>query len=204
MTSSKITGILPNPQRKKQFDIYVDSELTLTLDEDTIIEAGLFVGKDFCEKDIKKIHETVQYTKAKNKAITYLSFGDLSEHTLMTKLIRQGFDREICRSVCDNMRELGYTDDERYAKNLAQYLANTKLYGIRRIKEELKIKGIDRQSIDLAIDGLDTDFDQNIQRIIEKKFAGSVTDKTIRALIRYGYSYDEISSVTAFMEDYNE
>ncbi len=206
MILSNITEILPVPDKKGYFDIYADGELILTISEDAVIESGIRVGDEIDSERLSEIESAVSLTKAKAKAYNYLSYGDLSKNALFKKLNRFGFDADICKTVCHDLEKSGYINDERYAKAFASYLASSKLYGPRRILQELCIKGISKDLAENCIAELETDFDGNIKVLCDKKFRYDQSDrkgvsKLISALIRYGYDYDSITTILSDSEE---
>ena len=101
------------------------------------------------------------------------------------------------------MEELGLIDDEDYARRLAQSLFGGKHFGARRVKQELRRKGIADDVIEAVLAEFSTDRDEaeeNIRAILERKYPGAWTDEMVRrravaALQRYGYGVEEIFSV---------
>ena len=186
-------------------DVYADGEYVLTLTEDTAFEAGLKIGKQLDTRTLEQIEKSSQLVKAKAKAYNYLSYGDMSAHTLKTKLIRAGFLEEISDLCVDSMTESGYIDDGRYAKALANYLATVKCYGPRRIVQEMFLKGVDRDIIEDAVCALDVDFCETIKTHIPKNI--DVSDKKARqklcaSLVRRGFDFDTINYVIKEPDDF--
>lgn len=209
MISNNITAIVSCPDKKGYADIYADGELILTISEDAVIEAGLHVGDEVNPQRLEEIEFSVSLTKAKSKAYNYLSYGDMSKDALYKKLVRYGFCQEVASKVCDGLEEAGYIDDERYALSLAGYYANTKLYGPRRIIQEMSVKGIGKEMAQEAVLQTDADFEQNIQTLVNGKFRRDLTDrkevsKLFAALVRYGYDYDMIGSALSDLEEQYE
>lgn len=202
---SRITDILPCPNKKGRFDIYADGELILTLSDDAVVECSLRVGSEVSEQELIEIEAKVTLVRAKAKAYDLLSYGDMSRKTLCTKLARYGYDEDTITSCADSLEQNGYIDDMRYAERLAAYLANSRLYGRRRIFTELMQNGVGREHAQCAIDALDTDFYQSLCTLVSKE---RITDEksVIRLknrLVRYGYDYDMIASVLSAGEDYD-
>ena len=75
--------------------------------------------------------------------------------------------------------------------------------GARRVKQELRRKGIADDVIEAVLAEFSTDRDEteeNIRAILERKYPGAWTDEKVRrravaALQRYGYGFEEIFSV---------
>ena len=186
-------------------DVYADGEYVLTLTEDTAFDAGLKIGKTLDVETLSQIEKSSLVVKAKAKAYNYLSYGDMSAHTLKTKLIRAGFLEEISDLCVISMIESGYINDERYALSLANYLATVKCYGPRRIEQEMYVKGIDREIAQTVIDGLSVDFCETIKAHIPKNI--DFSDKKARAklcaaLVRRGFDFDTINFVIKEPDDF--
>jgi len=80
--------------------------------------------------------------KAMEAAYRILSIRSRSEKELKEKLIRKGFEENVVNEVIHSLRDKGYLNDADFALNLAQYLSRTRNYGLIRIAEELRKKGI--------------------------------------------------------------
>lgn len=210
MISSNITALIPNPDKKGRIDVYADGELFMTLSEDAVLEAGLHVGSVVDADSLSGIERAVTLVKAKAKAYTYLSYGDMSEKMLYDKLSRAGFDQEVCTLCVENMKDAGYIDNVRYCRLLANRLANVKLYGPHKIYTELLQKGIPKELAKDWESFVTVDFEQNLNTLISGKFRCNTSDRKgqsrqIAALMRYGYSYDMIrSALPADGEEYYE
>ena len=192
-----LSNILPNPDKKGKFDVYADGYIVMTLSEDAVVEAGLRIGCELDENRLLEIEHTAKLVKAKSRAYDLISYTDMSAKTLCDKLRQRGFEEEIALEAVNSLADDGYIDDERYAARLASYLANTKLFGRRRILAELSHKGVDREISEAAVDALDVDYFENICKLISKE---KITDAKSRArvankLVRYGYGYDMINGV---------
>ena len=77
-------------------------------------------------------------------------------------------------------------------------MAEKKLYGARRISTALFEKGFSKEAVHAAMGGADVDFSVICRKRIEKMggrelFAAKETkQKAVAALLRYGFSYDNI------------
>lgn len=178
----------------------------MSVSEDAAVEAGLKVGMEIDAGILEKIEHSKLLSRAKNKAYDYLSYGDMSEKKLYDKLIRYGFCEQIARECVENMTELGYINNLRYAGALADSLANNRLYGPRRIEQELRARGISADDAQCAMSGLCADYEKNIQTLARGSLKHDMSNpqeikKLIGALMRRGYDYDIIkSSLSAMLE----
>ena len=121
-------------------------------------------------------------------------YRSYSKKQLCNKL-KLKFGQDICEKTVKKMENLNLVDDESYAKNYAQYLANNKYYSLRRIKRELSLKGIDKEIILETLEKLDIDEYENINKVICKKEIKNDKDKKrlIDKLLRLGYEWSQIS-----------
>ena len=114
------------------------------------------------------------------------------------------------REAVERLEEMGYVNDERYARNLAQELYERRGMGKKRIEQELRQRGISRETASECAEELDGDDVERIKNLLETKFAGKFSDekgrrRTFNALTRLGYGYSDIrSAMRAMDEEYED
>lgn len=155
---------------------------------------------------MKKNTQLLTYDAVKEKALRLLEFRSHSEKELCEKLRRHGASDEHIEMTLDFCRRYGFVNDEEYAKRKAADLLNLKKYGIRRIRSELKVKGIAEDIISSVLCSLDTEAEQTVLRsLVEKKikndFSQKNKDKCIRYFIYRGYDLYDIKNVLNLLED---
>jgi regulatory protein len=139
------------------------------------------------------------FDKAKTHALKFLSYRDHSGGELLQKLGKY-YDDKTCRKALSWVIELGYVNDEIYAEKLSALLIETKHYGLRKTRYEMKLKGLSEEIIDTALEKYDYDeILEIIISIIERKYSDNLADwqgikKTTDALARRGYDYDDIKA----------
>lgn len=147
--------------------------------------------------------DTLTHMAEKLKAIKYcvylLGINDKSEKTLRTKLKLKGYSKEATDAAFEILEKNGYLSDERYAKRSCELMANSKLFGKRRLIKELLAKGISYDLCISTVEEAEIDFDENLKRLYEKISKGKIPTsweekkKLSDKLLRYGYSFDEIN-----------
>lgn len=126
------------------------------------------------------------YDKVKEKALRLLEFRSHSEFELTQKLRHQGASSEHIDDTLEFCRRYGFLNDASYAERKAHDLINLKKYGIRRVKSELKAKGIKDEIIENVISSLDPDIECDaLIGLVEKKLRGDFSDKNSDKCIRY-------------------
>ena len=135
------------------------------------------------------------YEKALNDAAKQLSYRDLSKANLIEKLIAKGHSEDAAEYAAAYLEDKKFLDDTRYAQMLLKSYAR-KGYGTRRIKQELKKRGISNDDADEVYSEYETDYSV-LHSLLDKKLKGDISDKkeiqkAIAFLQRRGFSWSEI------------
>ncbi len=145
-----------------------------------------------------------KHKKAARSALNMLDYADCTEKKLREKLSRKGYDEDEVDFAVKYAKKVGYLNEERYLANAVYGIANSKLYGKRRLVAELYSKGFKREDI-ANIDFDEIDFVSNCAKRIEKiKNRYSDGRKLYAALMRYGFSPSEIKDAIRITEEENE
>lgn len=148
---------------------------------------------------------TLEHMAEKLKAIKYASYllgiNDKSEKTLRGKLKLKGYSKEAIDAAFEILKKNGYLSDERYCKRTCELMANGKLFGRRRLINELMAKGIPYDLCVKTVDDAEIDFEENLRTLFDKLSKGKLPSdrdekkKMSDKLLRYGYSYDEVNGL---------
>lgn len=135
---------------------------------------------------------------AKEKALRLLEFRSHSEKELRDKLIRAGAKQEDLPEIFEFLREYSFVNDGEYAKKLAKDLQRLNKFGLRRIREELKVRGISGEDLENAMLELSEEEEEQLLPLMERKLSGNFEKKNIDRAIRYfayrGYGFDDIKA----------
>ena len=121
-------------------------------------------------------------------------------------MIKGGVDRDSAVKAIERFKELGYINDRDFAFEYTEYLLNSKRYSLNRVKQELFYKGVSKDIISEAIDGIETDQAQTVINIINKSYVRKLNEeggreKVIAALMRRGFSYSDIKEAFNRLEN---
>jgi len=97
------------------------------------------------------MEDHLQYKRARERALRLLALRGRSRAELRKKLAERDFSKSVIDRVLENLGGLGYLDDEAFAVNRARHLAVNRLYGDRKIAEQLREKGVDPEAARAAI-----------------------------------------------------
>lgn len=184
--------------RNNKIHIFVDEEYSLTVDSEYWYTSPWCTEKEIDEEDFEELKEEISYRRAWLNALDLISMRSHSEKELITKL-RRKYSQNTAEAVAEKAAELGLIDDETFAEMYARELIERKKYGISRVKNELRLKGISSHIIESVLLSLDIDSKESIISLVERKYARKLSDEkgrrqVVAALQRLGYSYSDIKS----------
>lgn len=146
------------------------------------------------------LYEAGRLCDAVRKGVELLGYGAMSRRRLIQKLEQRGYDRAVASSAVDRLMAQGCLPEAEDACRFAEQGVR-KLWGPRRIREDLYARGFPSEAIEDAMSSLeDVDFIENCRRVIQKKYGDTPLDvkdriaiqKRIAALMRLGYTADQI------------
>ena len=188
--------------------IHIDGEYSFTVDGEYLLKCGIFVGEELTEEKIEEIKAGYEKHCAQKRALGLLSRRSHSAKELRTKLMTRT-SAENADAVVEKMKDYGYVDDERFAEIYADELWERKLFSQSRIRRELILKGIDRDTADSVVEKYECDEKERIREIIESRYYLKLsTEKGRRSLfallVRLGYSYGDIRASFGEYDDLYE
>jgi len=98
--------------------------------------------------DVNNNQDALQKVRA--YAFLLLKFRQRSESEIYQRLKRKKFDEPLIKDTVTFLKDKGFIDDKLFAKAWIESRIK-KPFGLRRIKQELKLKGIDKEIIDKQI-----------------------------------------------------
>lgn len=158
--------------------------------------AGEQINKSFFEQLIKENH----YIEAKVSALRLLSIRNHSSNELRQKLLKKKFPEDIINQVINELNDLNYIDDKKFADQFYNELIG-KFFGPLKIKNEMVKRRIDKKIVDEILHNYfnDVNFQKEIilQYLKKNKFPVSIKSKNelqkiYNHLIGRGFSSESI------------
>lgn len=185
------------PGKLHKIHIFIDDEYRLTVDDKYWFSERWHNLKEIDDEELAALEEAVSFRRAFNSALDLLSRRDHTKKELLQKL-RQKYPTEACEAAIEKAADLGFVDETRFAENYAHELYEHKHFGLRRIRTELLQKGIDRETAEIALEGLDKAAENRIILLLRGKYRDALSGdekarrRAMNGLMRLGYSYGEI------------
>lgn len=196
----EITGL--KQYKGKTYEVELDSERILYLHIDIIVDFGLVKGMQIERDEMKRIIYASNFRRAYEYSLYCLDYRDYSAEELYQKILKKYRSEKLCLDVIKKLARANIINDRRYAEKLAVKLVESRKYGYRRAKREIIQKGITEDIADEMLGRYDNIYHENLMDMLYKKYSRFLKDRTDRksiekvknALVRYGYSFDEINS----------
>jgi len=168
----------------------------LRVGEREVASFGLYTEMELTEQTLEALRQAAAAGEAMSHALRLISMRPLSRRELVQKLSLTS-EPQHAQAAADRLEELGYINDEAYARMVAERYTG-KGYGERRLREELYRRGVPREYWDEALAAAAAP-EEAIDRFLKKKLAGQTLDDKARkraadALARRGYRWDDIKA----------
>ncbi|MCI9111511.1 MAG: regulatory protein RecX [Eubacterium sp.] len=191
--------------RGSKIHLLLDDEYRITTDADFWAENFIKDGTDIDDEEWENLVTKINYRKSFNKCADLLSRRDHSVKELKEKLLRT-VDEASADKAIERFLELGYLDDEKFAKALAKHLYEVKNYSDNHVRQELYKRGISREIVYDIIDNSEIDSIETIINLVIKKYYNKLNaengkEKVVAALMRKGFSYGDIKTALHRIEN---
>lgn len=191
--------------RGNKIHLLLDDEYKITTDVEFWALNFIVDGTDITDEEWEALVDKIGYRKAFNKCADLLSRRDHSVKELRDKLLRT-VDEASADKAIDKYIEMGYLDDEKFARALAEHLYTVKNYSDSHVKQELFKRGISRDIVNEIVDNSENDSVQSVITIINKKYLNKLNieggrEKVIAAMMRKGFTYSDIKSALEEIEN---
>ena len=192
----EITGVR---ERRGKARIWVDGEFWAEIDAEVAHERGLREGVALGLEELDEARAAGERALALNRALHFLGYRARSRREVRDRLRRSGYGEEIVEGVVGRLEELGYLDDEAFARTATREKARR--YGPRRISADLRRSGVDAE---LAQNVVDEEFAgrselEEARSAAARRYNRGGSDAEARRvygfLVRRGYSSDVCAEV---------
>lgn len=206
-----ITKIESQKKNQDRVNIYVNNEFFMAVYTELVYSFNLKKGMEIDEDNLKNLLKDEMYIKAKNKALNILSKADQSEKKIKEKLSSE-FEEDTIEKVIDFLKRNNFINDDILAQKIVNTNVNLNKCGRNKIKQNLYIKGIDKNSIDDALNNIDDNIEyENAMYLAKKRYdrvknedKRKIYQKISQHLAYKGFNYDIIKRVLNKLLNFDE
>jgi regulatory protein len=198
--AGRITALEPQKRSRRRYNIYLDGEFAFGLAEAEA--ARLTIGDWLSDEEIAALKAADDLERAREKALSYLSYRPRSETELKRYLRDKDFSDQVIEDVIERLRRVELVDDREFARFWVENRTRFRQRGRRALVVELRQKGVARRDIDAVLE----DYDEGaaletlaqaqarrLSHLPPEKFRRRLTQR----LARRGFPYDLIHDVVA-------
>lgn len=211
----KITSISVQAKNPDRVNVSVDGKYRLSLDFYQLADLGVRVGAEYDEQSLRDLETASQFGKLYGRALEYCLMRPHSAREVRDYLYRktlprryksstgeikqvEGVAKHIADDTFNRLVERGYVDDEHFARFWVENRNQTKGTSLRKLRAELRAKGVENSIIEQAISNSERDDTVELVKIIAKKRSRYQDEqKLMQYLARQGFSYDDIKQSLA-------
>ena len=146
-----ITKIIAQKRRPNRRNVYLDGTFAFGANLNVIARFRLREGLTLSDEQVQAIVQGEVRQECFDKALAYLQLRLHSRAELTKKLIGREYSPAMAADVVEQLRGLGYVDDERFARTKAASAAQHKHHGQKRARLELLKAGIGGAVADRAL-----------------------------------------------------
>lgn len=134
-------------RKGKKVQLTFSDSTTLKISSDIFKKYNFISGEELNEDSIERLRKENEFFEAKISALRFLSIRNHSRNELRQKLLRKKFSEEIIEKVLNELSQLSYLNDKKFAEQFFNELIG-KHFGPLKIKNEMMKRGIDKQIMD--------------------------------------------------------
>lgn len=191
----KITKIEKQRKANDRYSIYFDQEFVCGIDEEILIEFGLYKDLEITADLLEEIRAAENDHKLYSSALNYLSFGLRTIKEMRDYLHKQNEKKddhaseEVINQTIEKLKQLGYLNDSDYAKSYVRTKYSLSHKGPTVIAQELRLKGVDDHSIVDALDEYPIEEQVNNVQLLTEKFIKTKNNLPPKMLISKLYNF---------------
>jgi regulatory protein len=192
----EITGVR---ERRGKARIFVDGEYWAEIDAGVAVERGLREGAALSREELDEARIAGERALAMSRALDFLGYRARSEKEVRDRLRRYGYGEETAEGVIGRLKDLGYLDDEDFARLVVREKARR--YGPRRVSAELRRSGVDAEIVREVVDEEFADRSEleEARSVAARRYNMGGSDAEARRvygfLVRRGYSVEVCAEI---------
>jgi len=200
--SGRITDLSPQVRDPERVSVFLDGVFAFGLPAELATREGLTVGDELDEARVGDLVGLDEAARATSAALAFLAYRPRSEREVRDRLRQKGYGPEAVDSAVARLEGWRYLDDADFARRWVENRATHKPRGRRLLEQELRQKGVDRETARGILD--ESELDEaaaalDLARAKLRAYAGEepavARRKLAAVLARRGYGFDVVRPV---------
>lgn len=204
-----ITAITPQKRRTYRCSVFVDGAFAFGMHNEELARLGITEGAEITRERLNALLAHVVFANARDTALRYLSSRPRSYRDTVKRLEEEAYPESVIARVMALMVKYNYVDDEQFARMYAESRLRTGRYGPRRVRQELRQKGVGADETEQALSHAESCYNETDaarEWLRRMRYDWDETDyarkkKCTDALLRRGFSYAAVKEAMMFEGD---
>ncbi len=147
----KITALEPQATNAERVNVYVDGRFLLGASATVVLQMGLELEQELSPDQLEQLRSEEALQQAVERAYNYLSYRPRSREEVRRYLRRKETSPEIIEAALERLDRLELVNDHAFASYWAESREQFNPRGARAIKNELRMKGVEREVVEEMI-----------------------------------------------------
>jgi len=189
---------------KDRVNVYLDGKFAFGIDLMNFVQLHLRVGQELSEREVAEIVKKAEFQKILDKLLRFAMVRPRSEKEINDYLKRKKVHESLHRALFHKLKHFELLDDEKFAKWWVEQRQAFKPKSLRVLKQELELKGIDKEVIERVLKETKIDEEELARELLAKKAykwerlePRVARQKKSQYLAGKGFSWEVIEKVTS-------
>ena len=191
-----VTALKRQKRSDTRVNVYLDGAYTFALPDLELSLSGLRVGSELSDEQVAEYRSRAEDEGAYARAVRFMAVRPRSRREVEDYLARKMVAPDVIQEIVGRLMRVGLLDDRAFAES---WVANRQLLrprSRRRLEQELASKGLARDDIQAALEGLEGEAElKSLIEVVEKKQRlpqYHEPQRLVGYLARQGYGYELI------------
>lgn len=149
----KITALTRQKRNPDRINVYLDGTFAFGLAAITAV--SLRVGQTLTQDQIDRLQGADLEEKAKEVALRFIEYRPRSTTETRQHLLKKDYPEDVVERVIERLTAVELLNDAAFARYWVEQRQTFKPRSQLAIQQELRQKGLDRQTIDAALENID-------------------------------------------------
>jgi len=151
LRAGTVTAVQTQQRDAERVSVFVDGAFAFGLALEVAVRAGVRKGVLLSVAEQEALLAEEEAFRARRAALDLIAHRAQTEGEIRRKLARKGFSEAAAEGAVERMRDLGYLDDEAYARAYVRGKHAGSGHGPQRLRADLLRRGVKPATIDAAL-----------------------------------------------------
>ena len=148
----RITALEPQANNPERVNVFVDGRFLMGVNAALVLQMALHVEQEISPEQLEQLRHEEAEQQAVDRALNFLGYRPRSREEVRRYLLRKQTPPEIIEAALARLDRLDFVNDRAFAGFWIENREQFSPRGARALKNELRLKGVDREVVDELVD----------------------------------------------------